>query len=158
MLAFAIPLDDAPAQEILSDELYTLFKRMRRVDQQHSLEVRRKVQAEGYTHPALLTAALLHDVGKSRHSYGVVARSVSVLARVLIPAKAAVWAESGAMDWRYPFVMRAKHPDWSAEDIAALGASDEAIWLVRHHADAVDAPQSELEQLLAALKRADDAS
>lgn len=158
LFAFTLPLDDSPAKEILSDDLFALFKRMRRVDQQHSLEVMRKLQVDGHTDADLLTAALLHDVGKSRHPYGVGARSISVLARSLIPSKAAEWAQSGAMDWRYPFVMRAEHPEWSARDIEALGASEDAIWLVRHHADAVDEPRSALEQKLVALKQADDAS
>lgn len=158
LFAFARPLDDTPARNALTPQLFALFKRMSRSDQLHSLDVLHKLQAAGHTHHDLLTAALLHDVGKARRPYGVPARTVSVLARKFIPNKAAKWAASGAMDWRYPFVMRAQHPEWSAKDMEAVGATKGAIWLVRHHADKIDAPQSELEELLFALKQADDAS
>ena len=47
----------------------SFFRRMRRSEQQHSINVLRMLQARGYSDSALMVAALLHDVGKTRAAY-----------------------------------------------------------------------------------------
>jgi hypothetical protein len=63
LTAFAQPVDLDLAAAHLSPPLLTLFGRMQRNDQLHSLNVLRSVLAQGPTPPDLATAALLHDSG-----------------------------------------------------------------------------------------------
>jgi hypothetical protein len=161
MFAFAIPVDTDAARAVLTTPaLFALFQRMARSEQQHALHVMQFLRASGYDDPDLLTAALLHDAGKSRYGMTLFGRTIAALV-----------LKASHRAYRYylntplaprgihrPFVIAAQHPAWSAEDMAAAGAADRAVWLARHHADRMDAPpQSDRERLLAALKAADDA-
>jgi hypothetical protein len=51
-------------RENLNPEELAAFGRMSAADQRHSLEVYYTLVREGKTHPDLLKAALLHDIGK----------------------------------------------------------------------------------------------
>jgi len=157
LFAFVFPVDMDAVEQVLTPELRDLFLRMSRRDQQHSIDVMKKLQSEGYTHPDLLTAALLHDVGKSRYSYGIPERTANVLAKLFFPVKRVKWGQSGQLDWRRVFVIARLHPDWSAEDMQAAGASPLAVSLARRHQDKfIEEAHSEEDRLLRALQRADD--
>jgi len=159
LTAFARPLDEAEAAAVLPLPLLGLFRRMRRSEQQHSLRVLRVLQAQGHTHPDLLAAALLHDVGKSRYPLTIFGRVMVVLARAAWPRQAAVWGAGEPRGWRRPFVIAQQHPIWSAEDVAAAGASPLVAALVRRHQEQLDAAaRSEEDRLLALLQAADAAS
>lgn len=154
--ALITPVDFDTAGEVLSPDLLALFKRMRRSEQHHGLRVMRSLRADGHTHPDLLTAALLHDVGKSRHPFTLFDRTLVVLAKKLAPRRAAWWAVGEPRGWKRPFVIAHRHPVWSAEDIAAAGGSPLAIALARRHEDTLQgAPPSEEDRLLALLQAAD---
>src|SRR5690606_35944608 len=56
--------DRALVAAILPPGLLTLFERQRAGDQAHAVRVCRALIEQGYREPALLQAALLHDVGK----------------------------------------------------------------------------------------------
>jgi hypothetical protein len=53
-------------------------------------------------------------------------------------------------------VIRAKHPAWSAEDIAAAGGSALACALARRHQDRLETISGQEDRLLALLQAADD--
>jgi hypothetical protein len=160
MFAFATPVDNDAARTVLTiSALFALFQRMARSEQHHAIRVMQSLRASGHDDPDLLTAALLHDVGKSRYGMTLFGRTIAVL--VLKASRRAYRYYLGtSLEPRgihRPFVIAAQHPAWSAEDMAAAGASDLAVWLARHHADQMDGPlQSDNERLLAALKAADD--
>jgi len=59
---------------------------MPRGDQRHSLAVLRTLLEWGETHPALLQAALLHDVGKAAAPLSPWERALLVLTEALCPA------------------------------------------------------------------------
>src|SRR5262245_53175210 len=88
LLAWARPVNFDRASNVLSPELLSLFRQMRRSEQQHSLNVLRTLQGWGYNDPALLTAALLHDVGKTRAPFHLWDRVLVVLTRAAAPALA----------------------------------------------------------------------
>ena len=67
MTAFLRPVDYQVVAEVLTPELLALFKRMRASEQHHCIRVMTTLQEWGCTNPDLLTAALLHDVGKARY-------------------------------------------------------------------------------------------
>ena len=157
LLAFARPVDYHAVRAVLTPPEFALFKRMRRSEQHHAIRVMRALQARGHVQPALLTAALLHDVGKSRYSLTLFDRTLAVLGHALLPRRAARWGEGEPRGWRRTFVIHAQHPDWSAEDMLAAGASPLAVALAcRHQEDFNGEPQHEEDRLLLLLKAADD--
>jgi hypothetical protein len=159
LTAFARPVDYAAVAEVLSPELLMLFKRMRRSEQIHCLHVMNYLRAHGHEHPDLLTAALLHDVGKSRYPLTLVGRTMAVLVRRFLPKHYNRWAQSEPRGWRRPFVIAVQHPIWSAEDMAAAGAAPLAVALARRHQTLLDgAPRDEEDRLLLLLREADRAS
>jgi hypothetical protein len=146
-----------------------LFARMPANDQRHAIAVARTLQEAGYSQPALLQAALLHDAGKSMGQ--------PILHRVLIVLFEAFWpvalqrlstpgsTESGIHNslidnvpfWRRPFVIHARHPAIGAAWAEAVDCEPVAIELIARHQDKLTGqPTNETDELLAALQWADD--
>lgn len=146
-------LDDAARDEIaaiLSPGELMLFRRFGNGDQQHGYRVMRMLLAAGDDHPALLAAALLHDVGKTSLHIRVWERVVGSLGEIFFPAAAARWGRGEPRGWRRPFVIRQQHAAWSAKMAAAAGSAPLAVALMRHHQDK---KLGELDEELAALLR-----
>ncbi len=157
LFAWATPVDYKLAQEVLSPRLMALFWQMRRSEQLHSLNVLRTLRAQGHTDPALLTAALLHDVGKTKASYMIWDRVLVVLGRAVAPDKVLRWGQATPTGWRRPFAISVQHPRWSAEMVAQAGADPLTISLILEHQNHLGhAPQNYVETLLAQLQAADD--
>lgn len=136
LFAFAQPVDRALAAEYLSPELLALFDRMKRGERLHSLNVLRDVMAQGPTPRELAIAALLHDVGKSRHPLRTWQKTCAVIVRALFPKLARRWQLSeGGRFWQRPFIVTSRHPEWSADMLAEAGAPEGAVWLAAHHND-----------------------
>ena len=156
----AVPLEPAARQEvvaILSANELSLFDRFALNDQWHSYRVMKMLQQAGHNQPALLVAALLHDVGKTKLQLSIWERSLIVLASILLPRQTAVWGQGEAVGWQRPFVVKLQHPAWSAEMATAAGSSPQAIELMRRHQDHIDPDdQSEEAKLLRLLQWADD--
>lgn len=157
IFSFAHPVDYEVVTEVLSPRLMILFKRMRRAEQLHGLRVMQVLVAQRYTEVDVLVAALLHDCGKSRYLFTLPERVLVVLAKRLVPKAFMRWSAGKPLGWKRPFVISAQHPLWSAEDMAAAGASSLAVALARRHQDHLDGvPTCEEDRLLLALQAADD--
>lgn len=134
-----------------------LFQRFSRSDQWHSYRVMKTLQASGQMQPDLLTAALLHDVGKTRVNLSIWERSWIVLAETVWPQKTAVWGQGEPLGWQRPFVVKAQHPAWGGEMAAAAGSSPLAVELIRRHQDnGLATAVTEADKLLHWLQWADD--
>ncbi len=135
-----------------------LFTRMPPNDRRHALAVARALQQAGYTDPALLQAALLHDVGKSLGQ--------PIFHRVLIVLLKAFWpsvlnrlaqdttqwlALEEISRWRRPFVIHAHHPAIGAGWAKNAGCEAGAVHLIAAHEKTTGA-----DERLAALQRADN--
>lgn len=151
------PVDDELARDHLTPALYMLYAKMRRSERQHSLGVLRDLLADGHSDPDLLTAGLLHDVGKTRAPFTIPEKVLVVLVRAIAPSLYRRWGSGSAHGWRRPFAVSIQHPAWSAQMVKTAGGSVLAVELIRQHADVLTAPpQSHAEELLLALQEADN--
>ena len=128
-----------------------LFEAMTRRDQQHCLEVYRRLRAQGHDDHDLLTAALLHDIGKGRvalwHRVAYVlleAGAPGLLARLAAPGE--------GRGWRQALYRCRHHPKLGAELARRAGSSASVAALIGAEEVATDGG------LLAALQAADDAA
>jgi hypothetical protein len=143
---------------VLTPAEFDLYQRYSLTDQQHTYQVLSLLRQAAHTQPALLTAALLHDVGKTCVPLNVLERSLAVLAYKLLPRQTAVWGQGEANGWKRPFVVKMQHPRWSAELAQAAGSDPLAVWLMAHHQASLPPPagRDERWQMLAWLQWADD--
>lgn len=153
------PLPAAAQAEIaglLSEPERALFARYAYTDQWHALRVLHMLRDAGYNHLDLLAAALLHDVGKTRHPLSVWDRVVIVVGQALFGRRSEGWGHGAPRGWRRPFVVRGQHPAWGAEMAVAAGSRPGVVVLIRRHQEKLSGPAGEEERLLRQLQWADD--
>lgn len=136
-----------------------LFARMSPNDRRHALAVATMLQQAGCRQPALLQAALLHDVGKSL--------GMPISHRVMIVLLEAFWPRllhrlaAGEIEragwWRRPFIIHARHAAIGAAWAERAGCLPLAVRLIARHQDALSGDDEEA-RLLAALQEADNAN
>jgi hypothetical protein len=133
------PLAEVERVEVrawLPTAAWPLFDAMPRNDQHHSLNVLRALRASGHDEPALMQAALLHDVAKSTGGVTLVHRIAVVLLKVARPDWAARLSQTPAPargTLRYPLWVLANHPHLGAEMAAVAGCDPLAVTLIRRH-------------------------
>ncbi|MBN1262091.1 MAG: HDIG domain-containing protein [Anaerolineae bacterium] len=128
-------VDVAYAARHLSAPLLTLFKSMSRAEQHHGIAVCKALEVQGAVTPALLTAALLHDVGKTVIRPRLWDRVLVVLAEFFSAGQAARWGRGDPRGWRRGFVVRSQHAVWGAALAERAGADPETVVLIRRHHD-----------------------
>lgn len=153
------PDDLEQARLFLPAAQYELFLSMPVDEQAHALKVFQRLRTVGETHPDLLRAALLHDVGKSRFPMRSWERALVVLGKAILPEQVIKWSQTLAEGWRRPFVVAEMHPAWGAELARSAGASDLEIALIRRHQDTLPGEDgSQEDELIRRLQDADNAS
>lgn len=144
-------------QPYLSPTQIVLFRRMHPSEQSHAFQVLNRLKDAGHDDPDLLTAALLHDIGKILSPLSIWERVLIVLSQHFFPGAAKHWSAGKPIGLRHPFVVAENHPAWGASLAAQTGASAQALSLIsRHHEALAVLPASHTDQLLAALQHADD--
>ncbi len=155
----------AEARAWLPESAWALYDAMPRNDQRHSLNVLRALRAANHDDPALMQAALLHDVAKSAGGVTLCHRVTIVLLKVARPGWAAHMAQAQAPargDLRYPLWAHANHPRLGAEMAAAAGCGAQAVTLIRRHQEPQRSTSDDVmisnptDRLLAVLQAADD--
>ena len=146
------------ASRTLSPEGQALFIKQAPQDQRHALDVYETLLEEGHTNDDLLTAALLHDVGKVVVQAPPWRRAVFVLTKPFAP-----WATSALLPNRVngghsPLVTYANHAEIGAHLAEEIGCSALTVDLIRHHESLPTADQTRRDRLLAALQAADSAN
>ena len=120
----------------LTPSLFELFCRMTPGEQYHAYCVWQMLMEQGHADGNLLTAALLHDVGKSKMPLAVWEKAAIVLGFKFAPRLAERWGktEPGKPSWfARPFVVAVQHPAWGADMVEAAGGPPVAVALIRHH-------------------------
>jgi hypothetical protein len=147
------------AEEHLDAAQLELFLCMSSMDQHHCLAVFRSVLEDREADPSLLSAALLHDVGKTSGPVRIWHRVTAVLVNALTPR---FWEtiDGKPGNWRYPFYVHRQHAALGAELAADAGCSPDVVWLIDHHEDEPRQaePGNTRCRLLAALQAADAAN
>jgi hypothetical protein len=178
--------DQALAAAILTTPAQRqLFKQMFPNDQRHAVAVVRTLQQAGYSQPALVQAALLHDAAKSL-GQPIIHRVLIVLLNRFWPSglvrlsqisdepmanlqgafgcgewpelvSHSPFAHSPIPKWRRPFVVHAHHPVIGAAWATQSGCQPLAVRLIARHQELLEnQPANEEEQLLALLQWADN--
>jgi hypothetical protein len=156
-------IEAALAQARLPDPAARLFRAMPRPYQRHALNVAARLRREGHTDPILLSAALLHDMGKwdpvSRRKVPVIHRSIVALITWCGPGRQLlrrlVAGPPPVRSWRYPWHLQQHHPELSARLAAAAGVDPDVVALVRYHQDGAGIPPR-LQPTLTRRQQADD--
>ncbi|MBC8505524.1 MAG: HD domain-containing protein [Chloroflexi bacterium] len=148
----------AIAKEVLTPSQMALFTQMQASEKTHSLQVLKTIQYQGEGHPDLLTAALLHDVGKIRYPMRLWERVFIVLGNKFFSRLAKTWGDGTARGWRRPFVVAAQHPLWGADLAIEADTTPLAASLIRRHQETtpLDHENSLEDRLLSILRSADN--
>jgi hypothetical protein len=163
LTARASPAEVAQAIAVLPADARVLFGRQSRADQCHALAVWRSLRRSGYSNPKLLSAALLHDVGKAAARFTLWQRATIVALERFAPRALQRLGRDGvagvgqAGGWRHPFVVTIRHAELGARWAEEAGCSQVTVTLIRRHQDRVISAETEVDRLLAALQTADDA-
>jgi hypothetical protein len=140
-LGFVKSLSQAEQREVaahLSFEAFHLFLRMSPADQSHSLRVCRGLQERGCQDQAILTAALLHDVGKAEGRVPFWTRPVIVMMKRVAPRclnRLTVYpvADRDLPHWRRALSYAWWHAEVGADLAQAAGVSMQSVHYIRMH-------------------------
>jgi hypothetical protein len=143
----------------LTPDQVSLFCRMQPSEQAHAYQIFLHLVSIGQTNQDLLSAALLHDVGKILYPLSLFDRVMIVLGKRFFRNATERWAAGALHGQGLPFVVAEKHPEWGAELASQAGATSRTVELIRHHHDQQLPDQdSQTRLLLAALQAADNES
>jgi hypothetical protein len=146
------PAVDAALKELVTDEQWTLLQRLAPADRVHLLAVHRELVRQGYRDTDLLTAALLHDVGKADDTVRVTLphRVINVLLNVVAPSLIPPLSRGNDSWISHGMYLTLNHPALGAELVRLTGASERTCWLIAHHTDGTIRNDALLEALQAA--------
>ncbi|MGE5581106.1 MAG: HDIG domain-containing metalloprotein [Bacillota bacterium] len=122
-----------------------LFFQMSKIDQQHALTVARGILAKATTGAEkvelmpLVTAALLHDVGKIEGDFNFFSRILVGIVRRVKPALRGRLAKTYPVNfWEkigYGFYVDLVHPARGAHMARIFGVEPKVVEMIRHHHD-----------------------
>ena len=130
------PHEQSLVTQLLSTQELALFVSMARFDQRHCLDVCLTLLRAGYSTPALLRAALLHDVGKvddAGQPIPLLYYGIFVLLKKVAPNLYRHAASNGRGLLR-PFATHANHEQRTIKMAMRAGCSRETLAILRDYA------------------------
>jgi hypothetical protein len=155
-LRSTLPADYEEVVGRLPSPIRSAFETLPTFDRAHLCAVCRWLHDRGETDDDLLTAALLHDLGKTAAGgrLTLIDRILNVLLANAAPSVLQRLAELPATGWRQGIALAVHHPQLGASRARELGCSERACWLVAHHADDPLPDDAQLRLLIEADRRA----
>ncbi|MBT3241052.1 MAG: HD domain-containing protein [Chloroflexi bacterium] len=142
---------------ILNSEQFGLFKKFQASEQFHAIAVCRQILEQVDNDEDLLTAALLHDIGKIRYPLNIFDRIMIVLGNKLFPNQIKIWGKNEPKGFFKAFVVSEMHPKWGAEMVKKTNASPMVLSLIlRHQDNIIKFENSEEDQFLKVLQYCDN--
>ena len=136
-----------------------LFRRLQRSEQWHAYTIMQKLLENGQKNADLLTAALLHDIGKIHYPLNVWERVLIVLVRRVAPHLVLRWGQDTPQGFSKPFVVACHHAEWGADLAARTGSSKLTANLICRHEEPIDETStSRKDRILRLLQQADNSS
>jgi len=132
-------------QKYLTEQQRSLFDAMPLALQNHSVKVLETLVRQGHTDRDLLSAALLHDVGKPQTNLPLCYGVLFVLFERFFPSVLRRIASPQPGKWRYVLYGYLHHSEIGAELLANANGSQELVELVRMHHEQ---PNSEKQRAL----------
>jgi hypothetical protein len=140
-LGFVTPLtveEQAEAVALLPKPAFSLFASMSPADQRHSLRVCQGLRARGWDERDILTAALLHDIGKAAGRVPFWTRPVIVIGKRCSPrllTRLTLYpVEAGRLPgWKRSLSYAWWHAEVGADLAASAGLSERAVHYIRMH-------------------------
>jgi hypothetical protein len=135
-----VPPDrDALLAAILAPVQADAFRQLPVHDQSHLCAVYRQLRDSGIDDRGLLTAALLHDIGKVSPSGSARVRlgdRVALVSLRRVAPRLLRYLSRQPASWgRHGLALAVHHPSLGADRAATLGCSERVCWLIAHHAD-----------------------
>jgi putative nucleotidyltransferase with HDIG domain len=157
LLSSSKPVSSESLLPHLTPDQLSLFHRMQPSEQAHAYQIFKALETAGQIDPDLLTAALLHDVGKNRYPLSMLDRIMIVLGKRLLRGTVKRWAAMTPNRLNQPFAVAEQHAEWGADMASQVSASSRTVELIRHHHDPdLRNLDQQTQRLLAALQAADD--
>lgn len=138
--------DRAFVAERLNTQEQALFYAMNVPDQRHALNVAGTAgrlaaqRRDGVDEKLLIKCALLHDVGKVKGDVSTWDKIITVVAHYFAPGWSRSWGRQGrggpVANLRHAFYTYYNHPERGVALLAAAGAEDNLLDIVRRHHDA----------------------
>jgi len=140
-LGFVAPLTEeelAEVSELLPTSAFSLFASMSSADQRHSLRVCRGLRARNWDERDILTAALLHDVGKAAGRVPFWTRPVIVIGKRCSPrllTRLTAYPVEGSRlpGWRRALSYAWWHAEVGADLAADAGVNARVVHYIRLH-------------------------
>jgi putative nucleotidyltransferase with HDIG domain len=139
------PEADAALRQLVSPAQWDLIARLSPADRAHLLRVHRALLADNWQDRDLLTAAVLHDIGKADETMRV--RLVHRVLKVLLGPYASRFARANVNVLQHGLYLSLNHQTLGASMARQTGANDRACWLIEHHHDGTIHSDAELTAL-----------
>lgn len=145
-------------KSILTTPQMHLFNKLQNSEKKHGIRVLKTLVGEGETNPDLITAALIHDIGKTVYPLRPWERVLVVLGKRFFPHLHKEWGKRKPKGLTRPFVVALNHSQWGAELARIAGTNPMVITLIREHETVSESndPQFLKNHLLHTLQKADN--